>query len=108
MLQVNSLSGFELLYRNMIDRGRPEESAIEYLQQFGVHPQIAAAEVNGYIMYMNQKIRTGEKISSITLENFLDEMSVKYLFCADEASENLFGKSDFTNKDYMLRLEKKE
>lgn len=100
--------GFELLYRNMIQNGRPHESSIEYLQQFGVHVQIALTEVIGYIAVTDEKIRNKIFVTSKDLENFLDQMATKYLRCADEVSEKLFGKSDFTNKDYMLRLEKKE
>lgn len=95
--------GFELLYRNMIERGRPGESAIEYLTQFGVHVQIAAAEVAGYITFTEKRIANGERMTAADLEHFFDQMADKYVHCADEAAVRMFGKADFASKDYMMR-----
>lgn len=95
--------GFELLYRNLIQGGRAHESTIEYLQQYGVHVQIALAEVTGYISAVNEAIKNGSMITASNMEDFLDAMADKYKHCADEASMRLFGKSDFTNSDYMMR-----
>lgn len=98
--------GFELLYRNIIYQGRAHESSIEYLQQYGVHIQAALIEVVQYIESVNGKLKNNQIVSGTDLENFLDAMAEKYKGFADEASERLFGKKDFTNTDYM-RLEKK-
>lgn len=98
--------GFELLYRNIIQYGRAHESSNEYLQQYGVHVQVALVEVIQYIESVNEKIKNNQIVSGADLENFLDIMAEKYKSCADEASERLFGKRDLTNTDYM-RLEKK-
>lgn len=99
--------GFELLYRNLIQGGRAHEATIEYLQQYGVHVQIALAEVTAYISEVNEAIKTGNMVTASNMEDFLDAMSHKYKHCADEASVRLFGKSDFTNSDYMMRNVKK-
>lgn len=98
--------GFELLYRNILHQGRAHESSIEYLQQYGVHVQPALVEVVQYIESVNEKLKTNCVITGADMENFLDAMAEKYKDCADEASERLFGKKDFTNTDYM-RLENK-
>lgn len=95
--------GFELLYRNMIQSGRAHEATIEYLQQYGVHVQIALAEVGVYISSINQAIESGNMVTASSIEDFLDAMATKYKHCADEASIRLFGKADFTNSDYMMR-----
>lgn len=95
--------GFELLYRNIIQMGRPHESSIEYLQQYGVHIQIALAEVLSYINSVNDMIKNGESVTASSMEDFFDAMAEKYKSCADEASVRLFGKPDFTNSDYMMR-----
>jgi hypothetical protein len=96
--------GFELLYRNLIEYGRGKEASLEYLQQYGVHAQIAIAEVTGYITLVNDIVARGEKITSLHLEDFLDEMKDKYSSNADEVSKRLFGKSDITNKKYMTLI----
>ena len=94
---------FEMMYRNLLDGGRVSTSTIEYMQQFGVHPQICQKEVQGYILYTEERIVGGEVLHANDLENFLDEMGEKYWEGADKTSERLFGKKNFANKDFMYK-----
>ena len=94
---------FEMMYRNLLDGGRVATSTIEYMQQFGVHPQICQKEVAGYIAYTDDRIQQGGVLHANDLEEFLDEMGDKYWEGADKTSERLFGKKDFTNKDFMYK-----
>ena len=91
------------MYRNLIDSGRIQTSTIEYMQQFGVHPQICQKEVQGYILYTEERIVRGEVLHANDLEEFLDEMGEKYWEGADKTSERLFGKKNFANKDFMYK-----
>ena len=100
--------GFELMYRNLMDGGRASTSTIEYMQQYGVHPQVAMTEVSGYLKYTAQRIANHELLHSNDLEEFLDKMADKYYQNADKTAERIFGKADFINPEYMLRLEKEE
>ena len=94
---------FEMMYRNLLDGGRVSTSTIEYMQQFGVHPQICQKEVQGYILYTEERIVGGEVLHANDLENFLDEMGEKYWEGADKTSERLFGKKNFANKYFMYK-----
>ena len=94
---------FEMMYRNLLDGGRVSTSTIEYMQQFGVHPQICQKEVAGYVAYCDDRIAAGEILHANDLEEFLDEMGEKYWEGADKTSERLFGKKDFANKDFMYK-----
>ena len=94
---------FEMMYRNLLDTGRISTSTIEYMQQFGVHPQICQKEVAGYIAYTDDRIQQGGVLHANDLEEFLDEMGDKYWEGADKTSERLFGKKDFANKDFMYK-----
>ena len=78
------------------------------LQQYGVHPQVALTEVSGYIQHVTTLIKDGTVPHSNDLENFLDQMADKYCACVDMTAERLFGTTEFTNKEYMLRLEAKD
>ena len=98
--------GFELMYRNLMDGGRASTATIEYMQQYGVHPQVALLEVQGYIQVVNQMISKGEIPNSSHLEEFLDEMSAKYYKNADIASQRLFGKENITDTQIMSLIEK--
>lgn len=97
--------GFELMYRNLLEGGRAQTATIEYLQQYGVHPQVALTEVSGYITVVNMKIKDGQLPHANDLEEFLDQMSNKYSSNPDQTSQRIFGVKDFVNTDYMLRLE---
>ena len=94
---------FEMMYRNLLDGGKVCTSTIEYMQQFGVHPQICQKEVSGYIAYTDDRIQGGEVLHANDLEDFFDEMGDKYWEGADKTSERLFGKKDFANKDFMYK-----
>ena len=98
--------GFELMYRNLLDGGRAQTATIEYTAQYGVHPQIALGEVSGYIQHASDAISKGNLLHANHLEDFLDEMADKYCANVDKTSERIFGKADFINTDYMLKLGK--
>ena len=98
--------GFELMYRNLLDGGRASTSTIEYMQQYGVHPQLALTEVSGYIKLTANRIAKRENLHSNDLESFLDKMADKYYKNADITAERIFGKADFLNTDYMLKISK--
>ena len=102
--QFHVRRAFELLYRNILQTGTPHESTMEYLQQFGVHIQVAAAEVAGYIAYVQGEMMKGEYPSGGHLEDFLDGMALKYRHCADEACERMFGTKDIVNPEYVTRV----
>jgi len=98
--------GFELMYRNLMQGGRAEKSTLEYLQQYGVHPQVCLTEVSGYIKHSAERVANKELLHANDLEDFLDEMADKYFVNVDKTSERLFGKADFINTEYMYLLEK--
>lgn len=100
--------GFELMYRNLMDGGRASTATIEYMQQYGVHPQVAMTEVSGYIQYVNQQIKNHKLLHSNDLEEFLDKMADKYYKNADETTERIYGKKDVYNTSYMNLLAKPE
>ena len=99
--------GFEMLYRNLIEYGRGKEATLEYLQQYGVHVQVAIMEVSGYVATVNEMINKKEHPNAGHLEDFLDTMRDKYEGHADISSERVFGTNNIINKDYMLRLGEK-
>ena len=100
--------GFELMYRNLMDGGRASTSTIEYMQQYGVHPQVGFAEVQGYIAVVNELLNKQQIPHSNHLEEFLDAMGEKYYKEADKTTERIFGKADITNKDIVSLIEKQE
>lgn len=100
--------GFELMYRNLLDGGRASTSTIEYMQQYGVHPQVGFVEVQGYIAVVNELISKQQIPHSNHLEEFLDAMADKYYKESDKTTERIFGKTDITNTDIVSLIEKKD
>ena len=98
--------GFEMLYRNLIEFSRGKEATLEYLQQYGVHCQIAIAEINEYIDVTSTLVQKREIIDASHLENFLDTMRDKYAHNADEVSKRIFGRDGIINKAYMYKSKK--
>jgi hypothetical protein len=99
--------GFELMYRNLMDGSRASTATIEYMCQYGVHPQVGLTEVSGYIQHTANRIANHDLPHSNDLEDFLDQMADKYCANADATAERIFGKSDFVNEEYMMKLEAK-
>jgi hypothetical protein len=100
--------GFELMYRNLLEGGRAQTATIEYLQQYGVHPQVALTEASGYVQHTAKQIAEGVILHSNSLEDFLDGMADKYCDNVDKTAERIFGKSNFINTEYMNLLENKQ
>jgi len=100
--------GFELMYRNLMDGSRASTATIEYMQQYGVHPQVALTEVSGYIKYTADRIAKHDLPHANDLEEFLDEMANKYYENADATSERIYGKTQQYNTEYMNLLEQKD
>ena len=99
--------GFELMYRNLMDGSRASTATIEYMTQYGVHPQVGLTEVSGYIQHTANRIANHDLPHSNDLEDFLDQMADKYCANADKTAERIFGKANFVNEEYMLKLEVK-
>ena len=99
--------GFEMLYRNLVEYSRAKEATLEYLQQYGVHAQMAITEVSGYITHASNLIKEKRILDATHLENFLDEMKDKYVNNADKISNRLFGRDGIINKAYMEQMNKR-
>lgn len=93
--------GFELLYRNLLETGAAQQATTEYLQQFGVHPQVAIAEVSGYIQHVAQEIANGTPPHANHLEDFLDAMRNKYESALPLTALRLFGRPHVSNTACM-------
>ena len=96
--------GFELLYRNLIQYGRPQESTMEYLQQYGILVQFAIKITKQFIEQIDQNIQEGKFLHANVLEDWLDQVAEDFKESADITTERIFGKRDITNKDFMLKL----
>ena len=93
--------GFELMYRNLMDGGRASTATIEYMQQYGIHPQVGLAEVQAYMNSVTDRMNKGMMLHSNDLEEFLDAIADKYWTNANATSERIYGKQDTLNTDIL-------
>lgn len=98
--------GFELMYRNLMDGGRASTATIEYMQQYGVHPQVGLTEVQGYIKLVSDMIHSKQIPHSNHLEDFLDEMADKYYKETDKTTQRIFGKDSIISPEIMSIINK--
>lgn len=98
--------GFELMYRNLMDGGRASTATIEYMQQYGVHPQVGLTEVQGYIKVVSDMINSKQIPHSNHLEDFLDEMADKYYKETDKTTQRIFGKDSIISPEIMSIINK--
>ena len=98
--------GFELMYRNLMDGGRASTATIEYMQQYGVHPQVGFTEVQGYIKLVNDMINSKQIPHSNHLEDFLDEIADKYYKETDKTTQRIFGKDNIVSPEIMSIINK--
>jgi hypothetical protein len=99
--------GFELMYRNLMEGGRASTATIEYMQQYGIHPQVGLVEVQAYMNSVTDRMNKGVMLHANDLEEFLDHIADKYWINADATTERIYGKKDIANTDYMKLLDKK-
>ena len=98
--------GFELMYRNLMDGGRASTATIEYMQQYGVHPQVGYTEVQGYIKIVSDMITNKQIPHANHLEDFLDEMADKYYKETDKTTKRIFGKENIVSPEIMSIINK--
>ena len=98
--------GFELMYRNLMDGGRASTATIEYMQQYGVHPQVGLTEVQRYTKTVSDMIAHKEIPHSNHLEDFLDEMADKYYKETDKTTQRIFGKDNIVSPEIMSIINK--
>lgn len=67
-------SSFRLGIQSMMSTGRVHQSAVEWWEQLGIHPQLATKTIEGYLISNEVKLKNKEKLSIKIMYDFLDQM----------------------------------
>ena len=94
------------MYRNLMDGGRASTATIEYMQQYGIHPQVGLAEVQAYMNSVTDRMNKGQMLHANDLEDFLDAIADKYWTNANATTQRIYGKKDIGNTAYMKLVAK--
>ena len=78
--KISCKAGFELMYRDIFGSNIMGVGNLEYLEQYGVHPQVAHKETITYANAINEGINEGMVFCGNHLEEWLDKMAEKYVF----------------------------
>lgn len=90
---------FELMYRNILDTGRANTGTIEYMQQYGIHPQVGYVEIQGYMAVVNEMLSEGKIPHANHLEEFLDSLANKYYSESSKTINRIYGKENIIDKN---------
>lgn len=71
-------ASFRLGIQDIHSNGKPSQAAIEYWEQLGIHPQLAANITATYLEQTARKIIDGDEPSITEMHDFLDSMASKF------------------------------
>jgi len=91
---------FRQAHRDMISTGRIGIGNMEYLEQFGIHPQTATKIVGDYIAEENKEIEAGRAPTVLRLYNFLDSMAVMFHDAHKQVMDRI-GIKELIKKDFL-------
>ena len=97
--------GFRTAFQEMMSRGMIGRGSAEYLEQFGIHPQVARKHLFNYISGNEKMMEEGREPDIEHFHNFLDSMADKFNDAHKLAMKRIGLKSivrdDFCFKDVL-------
>ena len=97
--------GFRTAFQEMMSRGMIGRGSAEYLEQFGIHPQVARKHLYEYISGIEKLMEEGKEPDIEHFHNFLDAMADKFNDAHKLAMKRIGLKSivreDFCFKDVL-------
>ena len=82
-------SAFRLAYRDVLQGGRLAGGTLEYLEQFGVHPQVALVETIHYAQQVEQAVNSGNAYNIGHFHDWLDRQYARHKDDVKEAVKRL-------------------
>ena len=96
---------FRQSHRQMVSTGTIDVGNMEYLEQFGVHPQTAVRIIKDYINSEEKEIAEGKAPTVVRLYNFLDSM-VEMFHGAHELVLDRIGIKELIKTDFLYLEDK--
>jgi hypothetical protein len=94
--------GFRMAFQEIMAHGMVGRGSAEYLEQFGVHPQVARKHLQEYIIANEELLKQGKEPTIEHLHNFLDAMADKYKD-AHKANMKRIGIKNLIHDDFIFR-----
>ena len=91
---------FRLGIQDIQSTGQPSKAAVEYWEQLGIHPQLASTMTANYLYFVEEKLKSKEKITIKIMHDFLDKMVEEFKDSYKDALKRI-GLDEIGSEEFM-------
>lgn len=95
-------SSFRIAIQDLSAGGRVSRAAVEYWEQLGIHPQLAESRARSYLVLIQEKINSSEKVTIRDMYDFLDKMAEEFKDSYQDALSRM-GLDELGSEEFMAK-----
>ena len=95
-------ASFRLAIQDLSATGRVSKAVVEYWEQLGIHPQLAEARTRSYLVLIQEKINSSEKVTIRDMYEFLDKMADEFKDSYQDALSRM-GLDELGSEEFMAK-----
>jgi hypothetical protein len=95
-------ASFRLAVQDLSATGRVSKAVVEYWEQLGIHPQLAEARTRSYLVLIQEKINSSEKVTIRDMYEFLDKMAFEFKDAYQDALSRM-GLDELGSEEFMAK-----
>jgi hypothetical protein len=100
-------ASFRLAIQDLSATARVGKAVVEYWEQLGIHPQLAESKTRSYLVLIQEKINSSEKVTIRDMYEFLDKMSFEFKDSYQDALSRM-GLDELGSEQFMAKGVTKE
>ena len=95
-------ASFRLAIQDLSANGRVGKACVEYWEQLGIHPQLAESRTRSYLVLIQEKINSSEKVTIRDMYEFLDKMAFEFKDAYQDALSRM-GLDELGSEEFMAK-----
>ena len=95
-------ASFRLAIQDLSASGRVGKAVVEYWEQLGIHPQLAESRTRSYLVLIQEKINSSEKVTIRDMYDFLDKMAFEFKDAYQDALSRM-GLDELGSEEFMAK-----
>ena len=95
-------ASFRLAVQDLSATGRVGKAVVEYWEQLGIHPQLAESRTRSYLVLIQEKINSSEKVTIRDMYEFLDKMADEFKDAYQDALSRM-GLDELGSEEFMAK-----
>ena len=95
-------ASFRLAIQDLSATGRVGRAGVEYWEQLGIHPQLAESRTRSYLVLIQEKINSSEKVTIRDMYEFLDKMAEEFKDSYQDALSRM-GLDELGSEEFMAK-----